>query len=215
MAARLPDGAIVSLATTYGTAKTVSGISNANPGVATSTAHGLANGALVSVTSGWSNLNNRVVRVAGSATNTFNLDGIDTTSVTQYPAGSGGGSVQEITGFTQIGQIMGFSTSGGEQQFATFSFLEQNFDTQIPTTLSAQSITLDIADDPTLPGYQALKAASDARAVRALRLSMPDGSFILYQGYVSFNETPTVTKGSVMQVRATFSLLGRPVRYAS
>ncbi|WP_294636626.1 phage tail protein [uncultured Aquabacterium sp.] len=215
MAARLPDGAIVSLATTYGTAKTVSGISNANPGVATSTAHGLANGALVSVTSGWSNLNNRVVRVAGSATNTFNLDGIDTTSVTQYPAGSGGGSVQEITGFTQIAQIMGFSTSGGEQQFATFSFLEQNFDTQIPTTLSAQSITLDIADDPTLPGYQALKAASDARAVRALRLSMPDGSFILYQGYVSFNETPTVTKGSVMQVRATFSLQGRPVRYAS
>lgn len=215
MAARLPDGAIVSLATTYGTAKTVSGISNANPGVATSTAHGLANGALVSVTSGWSNLNNRVVRVAGSATNTFNLDGIDTTSVTQYPAGSGGGSVQEITGFTQIAQIMGFSTSGGEQQFATFSFLEQNFDTQIPTTLSAQSITLDIADDPTLPGYQALKAASDARAIRALRLSMPDGSFILYQGYVSFNETPSVTKGSVMQVRATFSLQGRPVRYAS
>lgn len=215
MAARLPDGAIVSLATTYGTAKTVSGISNANPGVATSTAHGLANGALVSVTSGWSNLNNRVVRVAGTATNTFNLDGIDTTSVTQYPAGSGGGSVQEITGFTQIAQIMGFSTSGGEQQFATFSFLEQNFDTQIPTTLSAQSITLDIADDPTLPGYQALKAASDARAIRALRLSMPDGSFILYQGYVSFNETPSVTKGSVMQVRATFSLQGRPVRYAS
>lgn len=215
MAARLPDGAIVSIATTYGTAKTVSGISNANPGVATSTAHGLANGALVSVTSGWSNLNNRVVRVAGSATNTFNLDGIETTSVTQYPAGSGGGSVQEITGFTQIAQIMGFSTSGGEQQFATFSFLEQNFDTQIPTTLSAQSITLDIADDPTLAGYQALKAASDTRAIRALRLSMPDGSFILYQGYVSFNETPTVTKGSVMQVRATFSLLGRPVRYAS
>lgn len=215
MAARLPDGAIVSLATTYGTAKTVSGISNANPGVATSTAHGLANGALVSVTSGWSNLNNRVARVAGTATNTFNLDGIDTTSVTQYPAGSGGGSVQEITGFTQIAQIMGFSTSGGEQQFATFSFLEQNFDTQIPTTLSAQSITLDIADDPTLPGYQALKAASDARAIRALRLSMPDGSFILYQGYVSFNETPSVTKGSVMQVRATFSLQGRPVRYAS
>lgn len=190
MAARLPDGAIVSIATTYGTAKTVSGITNANPGVATSTAHGLANGALLSVTSGWSNLNNRIVRVAGSATNNFNLDGIDTTSTTLYPAGSGGGSVQEITGWTQISQIMGFSTSGGDQQFTTFSFLEQSFETQIPTTQSAQSITIDIADDPTLAGYLALKAAAEARAVRALRLSMPDGSFILYQGYVSFNETP-------------------------
>lgn len=215
MAARLPDGAIVSLATTYGTAKTVSGISNANPGVATSTAHALANGALLSVVSGWSNLNNRIVRVAGSATNTFNLDGIDTTSTTLYPSGSGGGTVQEITGFTQISQIMGFSTSGGDQQFATFSFLEQGFETQIPTITSAQSITIDIADDPTLPGYIALKAASDARAVRALKLAMPDGSFILYQGYVSLNETPTVTKGSVMQVKATFSLQSKPVRYAS
>jgi hypothetical protein len=215
MAARLPDGAIVSLATTYGTAKTVSGISNANPGVATSTAHGLANGALLSVVSGWSNLNSRIVRVAGSATNTFNMDGIDTTSTTLYPAGSGAGTVQEITGFTQISQIMGFSTSGGDQQFATFSFLEQGFETQIPTITSAQSISIDIADDPTLPGYIALKAASDARAVRALKLAMPDGSFILYQGYVSLNETPTVTKGSVMQVKATFSLQAKPVRYAS
>lgn len=215
MAARLPDGAVVSIATTYGTSKTVSAVTNANPGVATSTSHGLANGDLVAVTSGWSNLNNRIVRVAGSLTNTFNLDGIDTSSTTLYPAGSGVGSVLPITAFTQISQIMGFSTSGGDQQFATFSFLEQNFETQIPTVFSAQTLTLDIADDPSLAGYQALKSASDARAVRALKIAMPDGSFILYQGYVSFNETPSVTKGQVMQVKATFSLLSRPVRYAS
>jgi hypothetical protein len=215
MAARLPDGAIVSLATTYGALKTISALTNANPGVATSTAHGLANGALVSMVSGWSNLNNRVVRVAGSVTNAFNLDGIDTASVALYPSGSGTGTAQEITAFQQISQIMGFSTSGGDQQFATFSFLEQNYETQIPTIFSAQSIKIDIADDPTLAGYIALKAASDARAVRALKIAMPDGSFILYQGYVSLNETPSVSKGQVMQVSATFSLQSRPVRYAS
>ena len=215
MAARLPDGAIVSLATTYGSVLTVSGITNANPGVATSTAHGLANGDLVLITSGWSNLNNRIVRVATSATNTFALEGIDTTSTSLYPAGSGAGTATKITALTQVSQIMGFTTSGGDQQFANFSFLEQNFETQIPTIFSAQSIQMDIADDPTLAGYIALKAASDARAVRALKLAMPDGSFILYQGYVSFNETPTLTKGQVMTVKATFSLQSRPVRYAS
>lgn len=215
MAARLPDGAVVSLATTYGAAKNVTSITNANPGVATSTAHGLANGALVSVVSGWSNLNNRVVRVAASATNAFNLDGIDTTSTALFPAGSGTGTVQEITAFTQISQIMGFTTSGGDQQFTNYSFLEQSFESQIPTTTSAMSITIDIADDPTLPGYQALQAASDARAVRAVKLALPDGSFILYQGYVSFNSTPTLSKGQVMQVKATISLQGKPVRYAS
>jgi hypothetical protein len=95
------------------------------------------------------------------------------------------------------------------------SFLEQNFETQIPTVTSAMSISIGIADDPSLSGYIALKAAADQRAIRALRLQLPDGSFILYNGYVSFNETPTVTKGQVMQVKATLSLLARPVRYAS
>jgi len=213
MAARLPDGAIVTLATTYGAAKTITGISNASPGVASSNGHGFANGALLAVTSGWSNLNNRVVRVAGQAADSFKLDEIDTSLTNLYPAGSGAGSVQEITGWTQISQIVGFTTSGGEQQFTNVSFLEQNFETQLPTTISAMSIAIDIGDDPSLPGYQALKAAADVRAIRALRMRLPDDSFILYQGYVSFNETPTLGKGQVMQVKATFSLLSRPVRY--
>lgn len=215
MAAKLPDGAIVSLATTYASAITITAVTNANPGVASATAHGLANGDLVYVVSGWSNLNNRIVRVASSAANTFALEGIDTSSTTLYPAGSGTGTVTKISAFTQVTQIMGFTTSGGDQQFANYSFLEQNFETQIPTIFSAQSISIDIADDPTLAGYIALKAASDARATRALKLAMPDGSFVLYQGYVSFNETPTLNKGQVMQVKATFSLQSRPVRYAS
>ena len=49
----------------------------------------------------------------------------------------------------------------------------------------------------------------------ALKATMPNGSVILYNGYVSFNETPTMTKNSVMVVNATFSLQGRPVRYAA
>lgn len=215
MAATLPDGAIVSIATTMGSAKTVSAITNANPGVVASTTHGISNGAVVIMSSGWSNLNNRVVRVSGSASGTFNLEGLDTTSTTLFPAGSGTGTATEITAFTQISQIMGFSTSGGDQQFVNYSFLEQNFETQIPTIFSAQSLTIDIADDPSLAGYVALKAASDARATRGLKIALPNGAVTYYYGYVSLNETPSVSKGQIMTVKATFSLLGRPVRYAS
>lgn len=215
MAARLPDGATVSLSTTYGSPLTVSAITNANPAVATSTAHGLANGDLVEVTSGWSNLNGRIMRVASAAANTFALEGLDATSTTLYPAGSGAGSVRKITAFQQITQIMGFTTSGGDLQFVNFSFLEQNFETQLPTIFSAQSISIDIADDATLAGYIALKAAADIRATRAIRLIMPDASNVNYNGIVSLNETPTVTKGAVMTVKAALSLTNRPVRYAT
>lgn len=196
-------------------AKTITAITKANPGVVSSTSHGFSNGDIVVMTSGWSNLNNRVVRVASSATNSFNLEGIDTTSTTLYPALGGAGTATQVTAWTQIAQIMGFSTSGGEQQFTTYSFLENNFESQIPTYFSAMSMTIDIADDPSLAGYLALKAAAEARAQRALRIQMADGSALYYQGYVGFNETPSVSKGQVMTVKASFSLQSRPVRYAS
>lgn len=215
MAARLPDGATLFIGTGFGSAKTVSSITNANPGVATSAGHGFTDGDFVIMASGWSNLNERVIRIAGSATDAFNIGGIDTSSTERFPVGSSAGTATEVTAWTQISQILEMSTSGGDQQFANYSFLEQDFESQIPTITSAQSITIGIADDATLGGYQALKTAGEARAVRPMKLQLPGGSFILYYGYVSFNETPTVTKGQVMQVNATLSLNSRPVRYTS
>jgi hypothetical protein len=111
--------------------------------------------------------------------------------------------------------VLDASTSGGDMQFANYSFLENDFEAQLPTQASPMSIKIDIADDPTLAGYIALKAAADARALRALRATMPDGSKLLYNGYVSFNETPTMNKNQVMQVTATFSLMSKPVRYST
>lgn len=214
MAARLPDLSTVAIATTYGTTKNVTVLTNAAPAKATSTAHGFTAGKLVELKSGWQGLNERIYRVGATpATDTFDLEGTDTTNLNRYPAGSSKGSVREITAFTQITQILTFETSGGEQQFATYSFLEEGFERQLPTVTSAQSITIGIADDPTLPGYIALKEAGEARAQRAIKLTLPDGSLILFNGVVSFNETPTLTKGEVMTVTATISLNGKPTRY--
>lgn len=215
MSVSLPNGAVLSLATTYATAKTVSAVTNASTAVATATANGYSNGDLVELTSGWSRVNNRIVRVAGAATDAFNWEGIDTTSTTNYPAGSGTGSARKITAFTQISQILDMQTSGGDMQFATYSFLEQDFESQLPTQSSAQSISLTIGDDSSLAGYIALKAAAETRANTALKLVLPSGAILLYNGVVSFNETPTMTKNQVMGVKATFSLQGRPVRYSS
>lgn len=215
MAVKLPNGIIFSLGTTLGAPKPVTAITNANPAVASSATHGLSNGAVIVVNSGWQKINDRVMRVAAQASGTFNLEGIDTTSTTLYPAGSGTGSVREVTGFTQISQVLESSTSGGEMQFATYSFLENDFESQIPTQSSAQTITLNIADDDTLAGYKALQKASDERVALPLKAQLPDGAVILYMGYVSFNSTPSMTKGEVMACEATFSLLSKPVRYSA
>lgn len=217
MAVALPNGGTFAIASAYATRVTVTDITNASPAVATtSVAHSLAIGDIVEITSGWSKLNSKLVRVLTvPTTTTLTLEGIDTTSVTLYPAGSGGGSLRKVSTFVQLQQILGTATQGGEQQFATYQFLEADQESQIPTTKSAQSLTLTIADDPTLPGYIQAKAANDDRNVRAVRFRLSNGSSIYYNGYVTINETPSTTANEVMSVQATISLAGTPTRYAT
>jgi len=216
MSVSLPNGVTLALATAYAAADTVSSVTNASPAVATTAApHGITSGAFVEVTSGWSKLNNRVVRAASASGSSLAYEGIDASSTSLYPSGSGGGSVREITTFTQISQILELTSSGGEMQFTNYAFLEQDFESQLPTQASPMSLTMSIADDATLPGFIALKNAAESRSLVALKATLPSGSLILYNGYVSFNETPTMTKGQVMACQATFSLQGKPVRYAA
>ncbi len=212
MAVKLPDGSTLSLANSYATAVTVTAVSNATTAVCTAAAHGLTTGSFVEITSGWSGLNARVFKVGAVTASTFELVGMDTSDTVKYPAGGGIGSVRSILAWTQVQQILDFSTSGGEQKFIDYEFLEDDFGRQMPGSFSAQSLTIGIADDPTLPGYIALKTASDARAIRAMRLSLRDGTNVLYNGYVSLNETPSATKGQVMQVKASLALCSKPVR---
>lgn len=191
-------------------------ISNATQAVATLEAsHGVIANDIIVVTSGWSRLNGRVVRAESVSTNDVTLDDINTSSTTLYPAGSGAGSVKEVSGFTQVTQVLEFSTEGGEQQFVTYSFLEDDTERRIPTVKSAQGFNLVIGDDPTLPHYALLDAADQDRLPRVIKVQLPGGSVIYYNAYVTLNRTPTLTKNEVMGLRASFSLLADPTRYAA
>jgi hypothetical protein len=191
-------------------------LTNANPGVATlEAAHGVATGEFIEVTSGWSRLTNKIVRAGTVATNDVPLEGYNTSSTSIYPAGTGTGTVREITGWTQLQQILDSSTNGGEQQFLEYQFLEADAQTRIPTFKSASGLTMSIADDPTLAGYILASTANDDRAQRAVRIVLPGGSIILYNAYISLNKTPSLTVNQLMAVQVTLSLLNEPVRYAS
>ena len=214
MAVSLPNGIVLAVATAYASALTVTAATNANPAVLTVT-NTLSIGDYVEFTSGWSRANNRIFRLSAVSGTTVTLEGFDTTSVTLFPASSGTGSIRKVNTWTQITQVIGCTSSGGEPQYTTYSFLEQDYDSQIPTTTSAQSLAVEIADDPTLAGYIALKAVAQTRATTALRATLPQGGFILYNGIFAFDETPSLTKGNLMSVKAGVALQGRPVRYAT
>jgi hypothetical protein len=70
----------------YSLPLTITNITNANPGVVTSAAHGLSNGdtVLIKNVEGMTEVNDMIFTVAGVTTNTFQLSGVDTTLYNVY-----------------------------------------------------------------------------------------------------------------------------------
>ncbi|WP_122408992.1 phage tail protein [Pseudomonas viridiflava] len=215
MGFRLPNGATFQIASAYGAAIPVTALSNANPAVATSAAHGLSDGDIIAVTSGWTRLNDRAARVANSLTGTFAFERINTLNTQPYPAGSGVGSVREVTAFVEISQITDVATSGGDQQFLTFGFLADDDDRQLPTTKNPISMAITVADDPDLPYVAVVEAADEDKVARVLRLNLPNGDSILYNAYVTITSTPALARNNLMTRVITISLAGRPTRYSA
>jgi hypothetical protein len=216
MAVRVPNGSLVYMASGYGSAKTMSVLSNATEAVATLEAsHGVVENDYIEVTSGWSRLNDKIVRADSVSTNDVTFEDINTSSTTIYPAGSGTGSVREISGWTQITQILSSSSTGGEQQFLEYQFLEADAQVRIPTVKTPGGLTFTIGDDPTLAGYIAVETANDDRLKRAFRIILPSGAIILYNAYVSLNKTPSLTVNEIMACEVTLSFLNEPVRYTA
>lgn len=213
MAFKLPNGAILEIAATLSAAKSMTALSNASPAVATAAAHGLAAGDIIVVNSGWTRLNDKVVRVADADSGTFDLEGIDSTNTTVYTPGAGLGSVREVSAWAQISQITDVATSGGDQQFTTFGFLEEDDDRQLPTTKSPISMTVTVADDPALAYVPVCEAADEDKEARPLRLTLPNGSVIYYNAYVSITSTPALSRNNIMTRVITLSLAARPTRY--
>jgi hypothetical protein len=216
MAFRLPNGATIALGSTYGSTATLSAFTNANPGVMTlSAGHGIIVGDIFEVTSGWSRANGNVYRAVSVSTNDVGVEGLDTTSTTLFPAGSGTGTIREVTAWTQITQVLELNTQGGQQQFATYSPLEDDAEHQIPTVKSPITITMKIGDDASLPHYAVLAAADADRLQRVMRILLPSGSPLYFSAYVTLQKTPTLTKNEVMGLEVTLSLINQVTRYTS
>jgi hypothetical protein len=216
MAFSLPDGSKFYLGTTFGAPITVSGISNADPAVATANAHGLAANKEILLLSGWEDANETVFRVGAAPNlNDFKVDGLDSSNTSWFAAGTGGGSAQEVTAWQEITQLIGISASGGDPQYATVELLSRRNAINIPTRFNPTNITLTMADDPTLAGFKALQAATRTLSKRAFKVVLAGGGVGYGYGYVALNEMPSLNKGQVNSVTCTMSLLGKFMRYAA
>lgn len=209
----LPNGATIQIAATFGPEKVITGVSNANPGVAAATANGLADGAIVLLQSSWGKLDGRATRVADSLIDSFALEGINTTNEAFYSAGGGAGTFLPILTWADITKITGVSASGGEQQFLTVGYLDEDDDRQFPTNRNPMSMQLTVEDQPTALYVPIVEGYSDNKIQTVMRLNLPNGDRIIYPGFASITETPTLERNALMTRTVTFSLSGRSTRY--
>ena len=214
MSKTLAVGTTVQIASTYGAAKAVSAISNANPAVATLEAsHGVIVGDIVHLSSGWGLADNRVFRASVVSVNDVTLEGFNTLDTDLYPAGTGVGSVREITAFTEITQITRqYQVSGGETAYADVSDLKDRQDKKIPVSRGAVDVQLPVYDDPTLAFYAAINAADATETGGAF--IYPNGRKVYFTGFWTVGDVATV-EDSTLRNRVDITFASRPTSYAS
>ncbi len=216
MAITLSTGTVVAIASTYGASVSMSAISNASQAVATLAAgHSVVVGDFLEVTSGWDLLNGRIVRVVTVVTNDITFENINTTSTSLYAAGAGTGSIRRITAWTNITQIQNIAPGGGEQQFVDVTTIVDRTQKQIPTTRSAQTIQLQVLDDPALSYYSIVTTAAGTAVPTALRMIFPNNSRLVANGYWSLQTTPNVAANAPLTANIDISFSAEPVRYST
>ncbi|MEA5673227.1 phage tail protein [Pseudomonas sp. MH2] len=208
----LPNGSVLEIASVFGSAVTFTALTNAAPPVATSVGHDIENGDVLLVSSGWALIADRAVTAASVAADTFTLKGLNTTNVDKYTPGAGVGSVLPVTAWAQISKVTAFTSAGGEQQYLTVGYLEDDDDRQFPTNRNPITLSITVEDQPSAAYVALVETYGDSKELVVVRLKLPGGDQILYPGYVSITTTPTMDRNSLMTRTISIALSGRPVR---
>lgn len=209
----LPEGSKIYMSSGFDAAKTVSAVTNANPAVATSTSHGFSNNDELLFTSGWEDATDSVWRAGGVATNTFNVTGLDASDTSWFPVSGGVGTVQKVSGWTELTQWLDIQSQGGDARLVNVEPLGRRNAISMPAGFNAQSITLTFGHDIASASQLAMIAASRGLQKRAFKAVIAGGMTGYFYGNISLSEMPQMQRGQVLRVQASISVLGRFVSY--
>lgn len=214
--AQVPTGTTFHIASAFAASKTSTIVTNASEAVVTCTGHGYSTGDVVEISSGWGRLHRRQFEVTNLTTDTFKLNGADTTNTNFFPAGLGIGTVRKVTTFTQILQVLSAASNGGDPKTVNYKYIESDVDYSINDGFNATSYTLQVdADSIGTAGYTAMKTLTDVQTDTCLKMLSRSGARIYQPCTVALNESVQLQDGQINRVTAAFNGNNRLTRYAA
>lgn len=163
-------------------AKTITAITKANPGVVSSTSHGFSNGDIVVLSiQGMAQLDGVACRVANVAANSFELEGVDTTTYGTFTSGT----ATEVLTWNTFASLQSISLPNQEANTIDITTIH---DTQSQETLGiagAVSGTMSGLFAPTETAVAQLRTATRTTTPRVFRITFETGVIALFNADVS------------------------------
>lgn len=200
----------VAVQTALGAPKTITAITKANPAVASSTAHGMTNG-LVGLfkVNGMRQLDYRVVRVAGVTTDSFQLEGVDSTAFDTFISGT----FEVITFGASASSFKDVTASGGEAAGIDTTTIHDDQQTEIPGNRSPLVYSFGSFWIPSDPALLALNGFDEIKSPCAVQITFATGNKVFMVGYPSAPMNPTGSSGASVDTPITLRLRGRLTFY--
>lgn len=177
-------GNILRVETARAAAKTITGITAANPGVVTAAAHGYSLGDIVYVSDvvGMTQVNDRAFVVHNTAsplpTGAFQLKGEDTSGYTAYTSG---GSAYKCT-MTRIAEVTNIQIGGGGSQQIDVTNLESEAIEQLAGLPNLGTLSFDITLSHTDTGQAAFRSLFAATVPKVVTLTTASGYVLCATG---------------------------------
>ena len=206
-------GVTVAIAATYDAAKTVTAVTLASPGVATSASHGMANDTVgyFGTVVGMAQLSYQACRVKNQATNTFELQGLNTTNYSAFTWGT----FTPVATWATLSEATSYDISGGASDKLDVTTLLDIVRKEEQGLLPVAAVTLNvIAQDTPSAAMLLLESAVQTQGGVVVRITLGNGAVRIFYGEPSL-PGESVSQGAVGTGSLDFAAKGFVLKLAA
>jgi len=208
----------ISIETALGSALALSGITKADPGVASFAADpSLSDGDFISLSvAGMTQVDGRVFRVegaAGSGPYTLELGGEDTTNYATFA----NGNAYAITFGNTLNKTTAVQVTGGDAQYEEWTYIQDTVRRRQATSFNPIQLSFECVWDPADTTLAALLADSKLFTNRAIKIAFASGTYpvMVFRGGIGATLLPTGQAQGLVKTSLTIDGQGFPTYYTA